>query len=260
MRQYTNPTRLDGPYAWFQVVSFSGTPTFSIEDGGAIQIFGFYTIPAARRRPFKGLTFTGTVTVIVGDPWDEIPPDKGIGSAVLSGSVSLTAPSIASYKANFQQTMAGAGQLIAIEAGAAKITKIRRVRLTFTEISAAAAAVSQLILGRTTAASTGGALVTPTKQDPGDGAFSGLVRTAPALATTPAFFVTGGPSNLVEGLYNIPAAANVQHGMTVYDYVSDLLTKPLAVIPAGVANGVALMQAGAVTTGTVLIEIWFTEE
>ncbi len=180
----------------------------------------------------------------------------------LRGELDVTAEPIGrrSYKVSFEVAQPSTdGPILAFETSALLRTFLRRMRVTGTEISATAATIIHLLLQRTTAASTGGALRTPNKDDPGDTPFGGLFRVS-APGTTPA---AGSQAlALADAVFDCPAAANVVRQSLVQDLQFDGGRQKGLLIPAGVANGLALFGVGTGlgAAGRFTIDMWLSEE
>jgi hypothetical protein len=167
----------------------------------------------------------------------------------------------ATYTACQAQVVAAATTILfALEAGTTKTVRLLRVRVWNLDGRATAAAAIQFELFRTTAASTGGGLITPSPRDPND-TYSGIFR-AGAPTTTPA---TGAAATSMEvATFLVPASATTQgaSGVPILDFDYRTLFGKQPIIAAGVANGLALQHTspGAGATGSFLTMAEFTEE
>lgn len=143
-------------------------------------------------------------------------------------------------------------ELITIEAFAATASLTGAVRIQRIEIlnpgAQTAAAMVLLQLLRTTSAGTGGA-VTPAVMDPADIAYPGICRASPTAGTEGAVLLTIPVW--------VPATANLgTFAPLIIDFSDAGLKRP--VIPAGVANGIALKHPGVAGAANFAARIWFT--
>jgi hypothetical protein len=142
---------------------------------------------------------------------------------------------------------------IQIMAGAATIVRIRRIRMEQDGL-VTAAAVSTWSVGRLTAAGTGGTALTPQKMD-----------TADTLGSTAAFAVPNATHGTIAATYHfrrslflVQTAPVGGLGNVAWEWLAMPGGKPL-IIPAGVANGIAVRNQTARAGGSVSIEVEFTE-
>jgi hypothetical protein len=149
------------------------------------------------------------------------------------------------------QANTAAGQSVAIEAGAAKTVRIRKIAIMQVGTQTSAA-FRTLTIKRTTAAGSSGA-VTPAPCDTSDAAYTGICRakgtdgTAGTTLFTFPFWVPTAAANAQPLLIWPPAT-----GVTEAD--KDLT------IAAGTANGIAVDDSGAAGGANFAIMVVFTEE
>lgn len=169
-------------------------------------------------------------------------------SVVINNGVKRT------YTVNIDGAAPASGNyvLAAIEAGAGVGFRLRRLIVSVPG-SQTAAARQRFEIVRTTAASSGGSLQTPAPRDAADAAFSGIARiTNPTITAGAALFTF----SLVK-----PTAVTTAPGYTPFVVSFDEHnTKPI-VVPAGVANGIALREInGAAGAANFCATLEFTEE
>lgn len=144
---------------------------------------------------------------------------------------------------------AAAGHIIQIMAGASLKVRIRSISI---DLSAATAA-GRLVLGlkRLTTAGSGGVGVTPSQLDPADAAAGATAQTLPTALGT----ISGGYFVMPVFQTN---AANPQPSGQRFTWTRSPHQKPL-IIPAGAANGLALIIVSTVAGSTVNAWIEFDE-
>lgn len=119
--------------------------------------------------------------------------------------------------------------LATFEAGASKVSRLRRLIITNPGLGTAAAGL-QMELIRTTAASSVGTLQTPAAHDSNDAAFSGIARIAGPT-------ITAG-TRIWSGVIFQPATTLAQYSPAIFEFYGQISKAIL--VPAGVTNGLAL--------------------
>jgi len=177
--------------------------------------------------------------------------DVNSRKAALVASADTDAPTYIESVA--AKAMTAQGDIIAIESGAVKVTRIRRVIITHCG-SQTSAGIVLLQLVRTTTPGAAGVVV-PQIADgaSSDPAFSGIVRSSPTSLGTASVVLFQLP------LF-VPTLANIgPFTPQIYDMDALGLAKSMS-IPVGVANGIAFRHPGAAGAANLGATIIFTEE
>lgn len=158
----------------------------------------------------------------------------GVDNPVAPQAVSGGQSAYATYTVTVSsQANTTSSHAIVIEAPAASAVRILKVRILAPGIQTTAG-VRLLQLIRTTTAGTGGA-VTPAVHDPADSAYGGICRAKPTAGTA---------GTVLQDIPLFVPTAVAAFAPILFDY-ADVSQDKALVIPAGVANGIALLDPGA---------------
>ncbi len=172
-------------------------------------------------------------TVVIGEAgWSRTLTglDNQVAPAVVSGGQSAYPTYTATV--NGQANTASAHAIV-IEAPAGSAVRILKVRILAPGIQTTAG-VRLIQLIRTTTAGTGGA-VTPAPADSADGAYGGICRAKPTAGTA---------GTVLQDIPVFVPTALAAFVPILLDYAEPTMEKA-PVIPAGTANGIALLDPGA---------------
>lgn len=183
------------------------------------------------------------VLPLAGNPQASTGLDYQVAPQVITGGQSDDPTYCVSVSA---QANTAATEAIVIEAPAGGAVRIQRIEITAPGIQTTAG-VRILQVLRTTTAGTGGAVV-PTVMDGSDAAYGGIARAKPTAGTE--------STVLFEIPLFVPTALAAFVPIMVDFAAVDSLKTP--VIPAGVANGIALKDPGAAGGAGFAARIWFT--
>lgn len=153
---------------------------------------------------------------------------------VLVAAVPASAQEVTYTACSAAQAVTAAADLLHVEAGADRSVEVLKVWIV--PGSQTAAAYHQVVLRRTTAASTGGSTVTASPHDPNGAAFTGVVRYGAAGGGTDGV-------TLVNTSYFVPTATTLGSAAPVvlFDATADP-TKAI-VINAGGTTGIEVRNA-----------------
>lgn len=155
---------------------------------------------------------------------------------------------------------AAAQSLIAIEASASTRVRLRSLKVCLTTGLQTTAGERHLVLFHTTAASSGGSVLTPILYDKtNDSAFGGVARVG-AITTTPAVGSVTTANALWSEVIFMPAAATTAVTCARRDFDEGKSRSPSVAV--GTANGLALadLTGGSGGTGSYTYDLVFTEE
>lgn len=262
-------------FATLPVINLNGTVPALASPQGQLGAVGFYYVPLGGVDQIQATIsayVSGNATLTAeGIPGDSTPfgiqvTSAGVGLVQLSdgtntGKVSTKNAQFvahqnsdkATYTVSFNVSPTASTDLFAIESGASKIVRIRRIVIT-NPGAQTAAGLRSLQLMRTTAAGVGSA-VTPAPDDTTDAAYSGLARSG----NTGANLGTAGTVLRTIPIF-VPAALAAATPFII-DFGADgtQATKcPTGI--AGAANGISLRDPGAAGGVTICGYVEFTEE
>lgn len=157
-----------------------------------------------------------------------------------------------------------AASLVAIEADSSNKLRLRYIKVCLgVGALQTTAGERQLVLFRTTAASSGGSTQTPTIYDPADSAFGGVARyNSSAVTTTPAIGSVTVANDLGwTGTFAFTTAATTTTPQCSEKYFDTGQQKPITVA-AGVANGLAIgdLTGGAGGAGVYNVDLGWSVE
>ena len=153
------------------------------------------------------------------------------------------------YSAGALAITATPSNLAIVEAGAAKITRLRKLTIWNPGMQTTAGLVQINVVRTTTAGAAG--TVTPSQMDNSDAAFSGIVRSSAGT--------TGTLGTVLYSFWLYIPAALASALPFVVDFTSDMKKAP--VLPAGITNGLALQApTGAAGATGLAFSIELTEE
>ena len=173
------------------------------------------------------------------------------GTVDAAGAAAPGNPLKASYSQGDSPTPGGAGayNIFALEAGATKTVRLRRITI-FNPGAKTTAGLTGLYLIRTTAASTAGTVQAPQAHDSTDPAFSGVFRNQNPTVTTGAWTMS------LVGLW-VPTAMGPASPI-VFDFDNGR-SKPIVIQP-GTANGICLQVSANPGWANVGMMTTWTEE
>ena len=148
-------------------------------------------------------------------------------------------------------TTTALSHLVAINAGATLPVRIRYIRGTQLAAPAAVASLELQLIRTTTAAPTGGTVITARPTDSADNPAGATAMTLPTVKATVGVTIGDQAQFLFTGA--IPGLAKWE-----WTWYPANGSKPL-IIPAGVVNGIAVTNPLALATASIVWEIGFAE-